>query len=61
MIRDSVWDCEAAAWAGIPTLRLLSGGISASELREASAHSVHRDAAGLAEVLVVALQGVPTP
>lgn len=59
MIGDSVWDCEAAARAGIPTLALLSGGISASELRDAGAHSVHRDAARLAEVLVVALEGVP--
>ena len=61
MIGDSVWDCEAAARAGIPTLALLSGGISASELRDAGAHDVHRDAAALAEVLVVALEGVPTP
>jgi HAD superfamily hydrolase (TIGR01509 family) len=60
MIGDSVWDCQAAARAGIPTLALLSGGISAAELRDAGAHSVHRDAAKLTEVLAVALDGVPT-
>ena len=59
MIGDSVWDCQAAARAGIPTLALLSGGISAAELRDAGAHSVHQDAARLTEVLVVALEAVP--
>ena len=56
MIGDSVWDCRAAARAGLPTLALLSGGISATELRVAGAHSVHRDAAELAIRLEAALK-----
>ena len=58
MIGDSVWDCRAATRAGLPTLALLSGGISATELRGAGAHSVHRDAAELETKLETALRGV---
>ena len=56
MIGDSVWDCRAASRAGPPTVALLSGGISATELRAAGARSVHRDAAELATKLKAALK-----
>lgn len=61
MIGDSVWDCRAADRAGIPTLALLSGGISAAELTEAGARSVHRDAAELATNIAVALEQALAP
>ena len=51
MVGDSVWDCHAAAHAEIPTVVLLSGGISAVELLDAGAHRVYRDAGDLAEHL----------
>jgi HAD superfamily hydrolase (TIGR01509 family) len=41
MIGDTVWDCESAAQAGVPTIGVLTGGISASELREAGAVAVY--------------------
>jgi len=37
MVGDSVWDCEAAKRAGIPTVAVLTGGFSEAELREAGA------------------------
>jgi HAD superfamily hydrolase (TIGR01549 family) len=40
MVGDSIWDCEAAKRAGIPTVAVLTGGFSAAELREAGAASV---------------------
>jgi HAD superfamily hydrolase (TIGR01509 family) len=40
MIGDSVWDCEAAKRAGIPSIGLLTGGFCGSELREAGARAV---------------------
>jgi HAD superfamily hydrolase (TIGR01509 family) len=40
MIGDSVWDCEAAKRAGIPSIGLLTGGFSGSELREAGARAI---------------------
>jgi len=40
MIGDSVWDCEAAARAGIPSIGVLTGGYSAEELTEAGASRV---------------------
>ena len=55
MVGDSVWDCRAASNAGLPTLALMSGGISAGELRSAGAYSVHRDAAELAAEMESAL------
>ncbi len=51
MVGDSVWDCRAAARAEVPTVVLLSGGISAVELLDAGAHRVYRDAAELTENL----------
>ncbi|GAB3886275.1 HAD family hydrolase [Kibdelosporangium lantanae] len=37
LVGDSVWDCQAAANAGIPCVALLTGGFSESELRDAGA------------------------
>lgn len=41
MIGDSVWDCESARRAGIPSIGLLTGGFSAAELEHAGAAHVH--------------------
>jgi HAD superfamily hydrolase (TIGR01549 family) len=41
MLGDSVYDCEAAKRAGIPTVGLLTGGFSEQELRDAGAIRVH--------------------
>jgi len=40
LISDSVWDIEAAARAGVPTLAVLTGGYSEAELLEAGAQAV---------------------
>jgi HAD superfamily hydrolase (TIGR01509 family) len=48
MVGDTVWDCKAAAAAGLPTIALLSGGVGADELREAGALAVFASAAELA-------------
>jgi len=40
MVGDSIWDCEAAGRAGLPTLAVLTGGFSAEELRGAGAAEV---------------------
>jgi HAD superfamily hydrolase (TIGR01509 family) len=40
MIGDSVWDCEAAARAGLETVAVLTGGFSEQELRDAGARDV---------------------
>jgi HAD superfamily hydrolase (TIGR01509 family) len=37
MIGDSTWDVKAASKAGVPTVAVLTGGISKEELREAGA------------------------
>jgi HAD superfamily hydrolase (TIGR01549 family) len=47
MIGDTSWDCQAAARAGIPAVAVMTGGFSASELREAGAVDVFE---GLAEL-----------
>jgi HAD superfamily hydrolase (TIGR01549 family) len=41
MVGDSVWDCEAAGRAGVPTVAVLTGGFSEAELRDAGAVGVH--------------------
>ena len=41
MIGDSVWDCEAAKRAKIPSIGVLTGGFSQEELREAGASAVY--------------------
>lgn len=40
MVGDSVWDVKAASAAGVPTLAVLTGGFSESELRDAGAAQV---------------------
>ena len=40
MVGDSIWDCEAATRAGLPTVAVLTGGFSEGELREAGAECV---------------------
>ena len=40
MIGDSVWDCEAAKRAKVPTIGVLSGGFSREELEAAGAEAV---------------------
>jgi HAD superfamily hydrolase (TIGR01509 family) len=40
MVGDSIWDVKAAKAAGVPTLAVLTGGFSESELREAGASQV---------------------
>ena len=42
MIGDSIWDCEAAARAGVQTVAVLTGGFSEQELRDAGAVAVFR-------------------
>ncbi|MDT7724502.1 MAG: hypothetical protein QOI21_1078 [Actinomycetota bacterium] len=46
-VGDAVWDVIAAKRAGVPTIGLLSGGISAAELTDAGAVAVYDDAAAL--------------
>jgi HAD superfamily hydrolase (TIGR01549 family) len=42
MIGDSVWDCEAAKRAKVPSIGVLTGGFSVEELKEAGASAVFR-------------------
>lgn len=49
LVGDAVWDVEAARKAGMPCVAVLSGGISAAELRDAGAVETYRDAAELLE------------
>jgi HAD superfamily hydrolase (TIGR01509 family) len=44
LVGDSVWDCEAAARAGIPTVGVLTGGFSREELLDAGATVVYESA-----------------
>ncbi|WIX84013.1 HAD family hydrolase [Amycolatopsis carbonis] len=46
-VGDSVWDVESANRAGLHTVGLLSGGVSAAELREAGAVAIYADPASL--------------
>lgn len=50
-VGDTVWDVEAAARAEIPTVGVLTGGISAAELTEAGAVAVYTSVAELLENL----------
>jgi HAD superfamily hydrolase (TIGR01549 family) len=47
MIGDATWDVKAAEAAGVPTLGLLTGGFSESELREVGAVEVSHSIAAL--------------
>jgi HAD superfamily hydrolase (TIGR01509 family) len=62
MVGDSIWDCEAAKRAGIPSIGVLTGGFCASELREAGARAVFESLPslrrGLDAVLAAAGPGV---
>jgi HAD superfamily hydrolase (TIGR01509 family) len=44
LVGDSVWDCEAAARAGIPTVGVLTGGFARDELLAAGAVVVYESA-----------------
>ncbi|MGV0836428.1 HAD family hydrolase [Mycolicibacterium thermoresistibile] len=58
-VGDTVWDVQAGQRAGVATVGLLSGGISAAELIDAGAAGVYRNAAdllaGLADSPIAAL------
>jgi HAD superfamily hydrolase (TIGR01549 family) len=47
VVGDTVWDCEAAARAGLSTVGLLSGGIARAELEAAGAVAIYDDPADL--------------
>jgi phosphoglycolate phosphatase-like HAD superfamily hydrolase len=47
MIGDTVWDCEAAARAGIASVAVLTGGFSERELLDAGAVGVFEDVVSL--------------
>jgi HAD superfamily hydrolase (TIGR01509 family) len=51
LVGDSVWDCKAAARAGIPTVGVLTGGFSRGELLEAGATVVYESATELCDHL----------
>jgi len=51
LIGDSVWDCEAAGRAGIPTVGVLTGGFGRTELLEAGAAVVYESVEELCEHL----------
>jgi HAD superfamily hydrolase (TIGR01549 family) len=51
MVGDTAWDCKAAERAGVPTIAVLTGGFSESELREAGALAVYESIADLREAL----------
>ena len=42
-VGDTVWDVEACNRAGVPTIAVLSGGVSRSELEKAGAQAVFED------------------
>jgi phosphoglycolate phosphatase-like HAD superfamily hydrolase len=45
LVGDSVWDCRAAARAGIASVGVLTGGFSREELHDAGARAVCESAA----------------
>ncbi|MEU4445350.1 HAD family hydrolase [Actinosynnema sp. NPDC050801] len=47
VIGDSVWDCEAARRAGLPSVCLLTGGFGEAELRDSGASAVYEELDGL--------------
>jgi HAD superfamily hydrolase (TIGR01549 family) len=47
LVGDSVWDVQAAARIGVPTIGVLTGGYGSAELGEAGAVAVFDDAAAL--------------
>jgi phosphoglycolate phosphatase-like HAD superfamily hydrolase len=59
MIGDSVWDCEAAARAGVTTYAVRTGGFGDDELREAGAVAVHHSIGALLDALGDTPLGAP--
>ena len=53
---DSTWDCEAAWRLGIPCYALVTGGFSATELRQSGAAGVWRDLREARETLLKVLE-----
>ena len=51
MVGDSVWDCKAAARAGIETIAVLTGGFSEDELEDAGAKHVFSSIGELRDAL----------
>ena len=51
MVGDTTWDCEAAERAGVPTVAVLTGGFSETELRDAGAGAVYHSIEELREAL----------
>lgn len=51
MVGDSVWDCKAAARAGIETIAVLTGGFSEDELKDAGAKHVFSSIGELRDAL----------
>jgi HAD superfamily hydrolase (TIGR01509 family) len=51
MLGDSTWDCESAKRAGVPTVGVLMGGFSESELLDAGAECVFHSLVELRERL----------
>ncbi|MEV6717751.1 HAD family hydrolase [Lentzea sp. NPDC051208] len=43
VVGDSVWDCEAAARVGLPSIGLLTGGFGEDELVDSGASAVYQD------------------
>jgi HAD superfamily hydrolase (TIGR01509 family) len=52
MVGDATWDCIAAGRAGIPTIGVLTGGFSRTELLEAGAVEVADDLDGVRQLLL---------
>ena len=50
-VGDAVWDAQAAAAAGLPCIGVLSGGISAAELKAAGAAAIFADPQDLLDQL----------
>lgn len=50
-VGDAVWDVEACERAGVPTIAVLSGGLSRGELENAGAKAIFEDARDLCEHL----------
>ena len=48
-VGDAVWDREACERAGVPTIALLSGGVSRGELEKAGAKAVFENVLDLCE------------
>ncbi len=61
LIGDSTWDVEAAKRAGVPTVGLLTGGFSESELTEAGAVAVYSRLEDLMEDLDAVLANARRP